>query len=173
MVSARTMGLMASKNARWSRPTKRAMSAESDADVNGPVAMIHTSPRRRRRESPAISPRSMVMRGCACDRGGHAFGELVAIDGQRRARGHAHAIGHAHHERAEPPHLFLQQADGVVELVAAKGIAADQLGEPVGLVDGGRRDGPHLVQHDRHAQDAACHAASLPARPPPMMWTIG
>ena len=73
------------------------------------------------------------------DRGGDALGELLAIDGQRGAGRHAHAIGDAHDQRAEPPHLLFEQADGVVELVAAEGIAADELGEPIGLVHGGRR----------------------------------
>ena len=33
------------------------------------------------------------------------------------------------------------------------------------------RCGPHLVQHHRQAERCAiCHAASLPASPPPTMW---
>ena len=53
----------------------------------------------------------------------------LAIDRKRGAGGHARRVGGAHHERAEPPHLFLEQADGVVELVAAERVAADELGE--------------------------------------------
>ena len=56
------------------------------------------------------------------------------------------------HQRAEPPHLLLEQADGVVELVAAERIAADQLGERVGLVHGGRPHRPHLVERDGDAE---------------------
>ena len=39
---------MASKNARWSRPTNAAMSAESASDVSGPVATMSGDVRRRR-----------------------------------------------------------------------------------------------------------------------------
>ena len=51
---------------------------------------------------------------------GDRLREPLAIDRQRRAGRHAVRIGRAHHERAEPPHLLLQQADGVIELVAAE-----------------------------------------------------
>ena len=60
-------------------------------------------------------------------------------------------VGRAHDQRAEPPHLLLQEADGVIELVAAEGIGADELGEPIGLVDRGRLHRPHLVEHDGDA----------------------
>ena len=78
------------------------------------------------------------MSGCVGERLRDDLGEALAIDGERGAGRHAARLGGAHHQRAEPPHLLLQQADGVIELVAAEGVAADQLGEPVGLVDGGR-----------------------------------
>ena len=93
----------------------------------------------------AAMHRDARMRG---DRVGHHRGEAIAIDGQRRARGHARGVRRAHHERAEPPHLLLEEADGVVEFVAAEGVAADQLGEPVALVNGRRPNRPHLVELD-------------------------
>ena len=96
--------------------------------------------------APATSPRSSVMSGCARIAAVIARGELFAVDGQRRAGRHADFVGHAHDERTEPAHLLFEQADGVVELVAAKGVAADQFGERVGLVHGRGHDGPHLVQ---------------------------
>ena len=86
------------------------------------------------------------------DRVGDRLRESFAIDGQRGAGGHAMRIGRPHHQRAKPPHLFFQQADGVIELVAAQRVGADQLGEPIGLVDGGRAHRPHLVQDDAHAE---------------------
>ena len=99
----------------------------------------------------------------------HGPGEALAIDGQRGAGRHAAGLGRAHDERAEPPHLFLEQADGVVELVAAEGVAADELREPIGLVDGRRAHGPHLVQRDRHALRRGLPRGFDPARPPPMI----
>ena len=78
-------------------------------------------------------------------------GEPLAIDRERGAGRHAARLGGAHDERPEPPHFLLEQADGVIELVAAEGVAADQLGEPIGLVHGRRTHRPHLVQRDAHA----------------------
>ena len=84
------------------------------------------------------SPRSTRNTRMLRNRGGHAVRELLAVDGERRAGRHPDAVGDAHDERAQAAHLFLEQADGVVELVAPKRIAADELREMVGLVHGGR-----------------------------------
>ena len=54
----------------------------------------------------------------------------------------------------------LSKPDGVIELVAAEGVAADELGEPIRLVHRRRPHRPHLVQRHRHAADATCQAAS-------------
>ena len=62
-----------------------------------------------------------------------------------------------HHERSEAPHLFFQQSDGVVELVAAQRVGAHELGQLIGLVHGGRPHRPHLVE-----DDADTGAGSLP-----------
>src|SRR5262249_8099835 len=43
------------------------------------------------------------------------------------------------------------QADRVVQLVAAKRVAAHELGEPIGFVDGGRTNRAHFVQRDGNA----------------------
>ena len=77
--------------------------------------------------------------------------EPLAIDRERRAGGHAALLGRAHDERSEAPHLLFQETHGVVELVAAKRIAAHELGEAVGLVDSRRTHGPHLVERHRDA----------------------
>ena len=82
----------------------------------------------------------------------HLGGEPVPIDRQRRAGRHPAGVGRAHHHRAEPPHLFLEQPDGVIELVAAERVAAHQLGELVGLVHVGAAHRPHLVDDHRDAE---------------------
>ena len=97
-----------------------------------------------------LSSRTMVTSGCDARARGDLVGKPLAIHGERGAGRHAARLGGAHHERAEPPHLFLQEADRVIELVAAERVAADQLREAVGLVHGRRADGPHFVQRDRH-----------------------
>ena len=76
----------------------------------------------------------------ARDRAGHFLGEAVPIHRQRGPGRHPRDVGGAHHDGAEPPHLLLQQPDGIIELVAAKRIAADQFRQLAGLVDRGR---PH------------------------------
>ena len=75
-----------------------------------------------------------------------------AIHGQRGPRGHAREIGRAHDDRPQPPHLLFQQTDGIVQLVAAKRVAAHELRQPVGLVDRGRAHGAHFVEGDANAE---------------------
>ena len=57
-----------------------------------------------------------------------------------------------HHQRAKTTHLFFQQADGVIEFVAAQRVGADQFGKPIGLVDCRRAYRPHLVKDDAHTE---------------------
>ena len=119
-------------------------------DVSGPVAMMTGDVRRgggNRRDLFARQRDERMLVNGLCD----SAREQLAIDRQRRACGHARDLGRMHHERVEPPHLFFEQTDGVVELVAAEGVAADQLGKPIGLVDVGRPDGPHFVDGDGNA----------------------
>ena len=127
------------------------MSCDSVSDVSGPVAMISgnidgSSGMR------GTSSRTTVISGCAW------IASVIACENRSRSTASAAPAGTRcasaarMHERAEPPHLLLQQADGVIELVAAKRVGADQLGETIGLVHGGRTHRPHLVQHDAHAE---------------------
>lgn len=88
-----------------------------------------------------------------------------AIHGQRRARGHPRRIGGLHDHRAQPPHFFFQQPDGVIQLVAAKRVAAHELGQAVGFVHGRRTHGPHLVNADGNAETRSL-PGSLAARKP-------
>ena len=89
----------------------------------------------------------------------HLAGKALPVHRQRRAGRNPAHLGGAHHHRPEPAHFFLQHADGVIQLVAAERVAADQLRELIGLVHVGRADRTHLVQHDRHAR-----RRSLPRR---------
>src|SRR5256886_13344381 len=82
---------------------------------------------------------------------GDRVGEPLAVGGERGAGGYAARSGRAHDHRSEPPHLLFQETDGVIQLVAAKRVAADELGEPIGLVYRGWSDRPHLVERHRHA----------------------
>ena len=50
-----------------------------------------------------------------------------------------------------PCNVVVQESDGVVEPVGAKRVAADHLGQGVGLVHRRRRDRPHLVQAHANA----------------------
>ena len=143
------------------------MAADKSGDVSGPVATITGETRSRRRNRRDLFARQRD-EGVLVNRLRHASREQLAVDRERSAGGHASDLGGMHDERVEPPHLFFQQTDGIVQLVSAEGIAADQLGETIRLVDFSRPDRPHFVDGDGNAPAAACQAASHPARPPPM-----
>ena len=64
----------------------------------------------------------------------------VAVDGEAGARGHLVRVGDPHDERAELPHLLLQEPDGGLERGVAEGVRAHQLAE---LVGGVRRGAAH------------------------------
>ena len=85
------------------------------------------------------------------ERGGHLGREAIAVDGQRRAGRDARRLRRPHDQRAEPAHLLLEEADRVIELVAAERVAAHQFGAAGGLVHRGRLLRPHLVQDDADA----------------------
>jgi hypothetical protein len=57
-------------------------------------------------------------------------------------------VGGADDDRPESAHLFLEKAYRVVQLIAAKGIGANQLRQAIRLVHGCRAYRPHLVQND-------------------------
>ena len=111
------------------------MSADSASEVSGPVATITGDLPLSAAGIAGTSSRTMVISGCAGEPRRDLAREDLAVDGQGGAGRHAGDLGGGHHHRVEPAHLFLEQADGVVELVAAERVAAHELGEPVGLVD--------------------------------------
>ena len=94
----------------------------------------------------------MVISGCASSFLVTACGKSVAVDGERAAGRHLVRVAGAHDQRTGQPHFGVQQADGIVfGIVGTEGIGADQLGQPIGLVRIGAANGPHFMQHDRHA----------------------
>ena len=112
------------------------------------------------------SSREIVISGCV--------GSTRVTISANRSRSTASAapagtrlLGRPHHQRAETPHLFFQQADGVVQLVAAEGIAADQFGEPIGLVNRRLPDRPHFVERNGNAPRGRLPGCLEPASPPP------
>ncbi len=72
-------------------------------------------------------------------------GEPFAINCKRRTCGNAVAVGRAHDQRTEGPHLLVEQADGIVlGVVGAEAVGADHLGKAVGLM---RRSGVAATAH--------------------------
>src|SRR5262249_59153951 len=97
-------------------------------------------------------PAPEARRGGGAAMGGGAVWEGAAgAAGGGGARRHGARLGRAHDERAQPPHFLFQEADGVIELVAAEGIAAHELRKPIGLVNRSRTNRPHLVEGDGHS----------------------
>ena len=90
---------------------------------------------------------------------GDGLRKTVAIDRQRRTGGDAMRIGRSQDQRTETPHFFFEQTYGVIELVTTKRVRADELRQAIGLVNGGRTNRPHLVQHDLNTK-----RSSLPGR---------
>ena len=109
----------------------------------------------------------------------HRLGEDLAVHRQRRAARHARHVGAREQHAAERAQLGLEQAVGVGEVDGFEGVAADQLGQPVGVV-GRRLDRrPHLVQGHpdaalrerpgrlRAGETAADDGAAFTPAPPP------
>ena len=96
---------------------------------------------------PADLDERVVLQGM-----GHRRRKAVAVDRERAARRHLVPIARAHHQRAQPPHLLVQQPDRVVlPVVRAERVGADELGEAFGPVRLGHAHRPHLVEHDGNA----------------------
>src|SRR5262245_62994464 len=82
------------------------------------------------------------------DRIRDAARELFAIDGECGTSRDARGVSGAHDDRTKTPHFLFQEPYGVIELVSTKGIAADELGELIRLVDRRRAHRAHLMERD-------------------------
>ncbi len=88
----------------------------------------------------------------AFERRGDRGGKAVTIDRERAARRQLVGIGGVHHQRAEPAHLGMKEADGAaVRVIGAERVRADELGELPGFMHGSRAHRAHLMQHHGHA----------------------
>ena len=75
--------------------------------------------------------------------------KTVPINAQCAASRDLVLVGTRHDYRIAAPHLFVQQADGVVLMVVrAEAIGTDQLGQAVGLVRVSAAHGSHFMQND-------------------------
>ena len=69
------------------------------------------------------------------DRAGDAARKEIAVDSERRSRGHLVDIGLAHNDRAEGTHFAVEEADGVaVAIVATEAVRAHHLGKRIALM---------------------------------------
>src|ERR1043166_3946643 len=80
------------------------------------------------------------------------FGELVAVNGERRARGHARPTRRVEDDRACAPQLLFQKIRGRARLVRLQGVRADDLGKPVRPMRGRRTHGAHLKEAHARAE---------------------
>ena len=93
--------------------------------------------------------------------------EAVAVDRERRARGHAMLVAGAHDQRIERPHLLVQQPDRIVlGIVRAEAVRADHLGEAVGFVRRSRVPAAaHFAQADPDARFGELPRRLAPGEP--------
>ena len=101
------------------------------------------------------------------DRARNVGGKGFAVDGERRAGGDAVRVGRAHDERAERPHLLMEQANRIVlGIVAAKAVRADHLGEAIGLMRRSRVAAPaHFADADAQARFGKLPSSFRPGQP--------
>ena len=165
-----TTGAMASKKARSRSPVSAPMAAASFGEVNGPVAMMTLV------QSAGRQPVDLLAHDLDQRMGGDRRRDMRRksrpVDGERAARRQLMRVGRGHDQRIEAAHFAMQHADGArLRIIGAKRIGADEFGE---IARAMRRRLPHrahLVQDDAQTSwRAICHAASAPARPPPMTW---
>ena len=152
MLSAWTMGAMASKKLRDSSPVAFRMASARAGEVRGPVATMTLSQSSGGR--PAISSRDDGDQRMGLKPGGHGGGKAFAVHGQGAAGRHLMGVAAGHDDRIQRPHLGVQQTHRIeLPVVGPEGVGADQFGQAVGVVGVGldARDAAHLVQDDGHA----------------------
>ena len=88
----------------------------------------------------------------AFQRRGDGGGKAVTIDRERAARRQLVGVGGVQHQRAEPAHFGMEEADGAaVRVIGAERVRADELGELPRFMHGSRTHRAHLMQHHGHA----------------------
>ncbi len=153
---------MASKKASASAPVRCRMASASAGEVSGPVATMTLS--QSGGGKPAISSRAIVDQRMGVERRGDRGGKSVAIDGERAACRHLIGVGRAHHQRVEPAHLLVQQADRVVlAIVGAERVGADEFRE-VARSCARRSRAPAASHAGPPARRATRSARRLPSR---------
>ena len=147
MLSAWTIGAMASKKASESSPVSRWIASASGLRGQRPGGDDDVLPFGRRQAGDLAALDGDV--GVAVDGRGDGIGEADAVDRQRAAGRQLVRIGLAHDQRTAAPHFLVQQADGIVlVVVGAEAVGADELGEALREVGLGHALGPHFVEHD-------------------------
>src|SRR5690606_40272830 len=86
------------------------------------------------------------------DRLAHRLSKELPVDGQSSARRHLVAIGAGDDDRAQPPHLFFQQARGTGEPVCAQRVGTDELSQVLRVMRRGHLARAHLVEVDVDSQ---------------------
>ena len=160
---------MASKKASASLPVAAPIASASAGAVSGPVATI-VRPAIGQRVDPFADDRDVGMR---FERVGDAGREMVAVDRQRRSGGHLVLVGLAHDQRIQRAafpggagrrHCCRHRRSGSCSNRPFR--RGHRSGAP-----GSCRRSPRISdRRTRSPASASCHAASDPARPPPMMW---
>lgn len=105
------------------------------------------------------------------DSGGDEGSEAVTVHCQGLSRRDPVLVCCGHNKGSGPSHLLFEESSCRMNVVRTEGVAANELCELWALVGRGKTFGLHLVKTDWHLRRADCHAASLPARPPPIMTT--
>ena len=84
--------------------------------------------------------------GMVSDLLGDHLGKAHTVNSQTAAGLHTGGLGALHDDAAHTAQLFLQQADCVLQAVAAEGVGADELCEIFGMMGGTLLGGTHLVE---------------------------
>ncbi len=132
------------------------------SEVRGPVATIVDTFRGNFRDLAADQLQTRLCGESLLDEAGKG----VPVDGERLSGRDGRGIGRRHDQGIHPPHLLLEEADGIVQGVGAERIAADELGKKRRFVGGREAVGLHLAEPHPviRAGGAARPPRSRPAR---------
>ena len=167
-LSAWTIGAMASKNARLSSPVRSSTQPASAAEVSGPVATITLD---QSAGGAVISPRSIVISGCASSRA------VTAAEKTSRSTASAPPAGTAAPTAASiitEPSARISQCKRPTAFVSSssdrKEFEHTSSASPSVWWASVPRSGRISCSTTGTPRRAAAQAASLPAMPPPMTW---